>query len=211
MAMIEESALKGIAAPAIRSELLLLKGRGFISQVPSVKVIQGVIRSLAGKDPSGPWGLADADTSTPPAILSVLAEVVERTDGRRRHLTREEAQWIARIDTLAPGLSPWNTFRLARAYLAGLAAGKPSEDLDCLAAFAPWQNDERRQRYLAAINLGIVVMHPWHLMDLYVDTSKPLRIRGRDKDSGKWVEAEFYAPQLDPLTKPTPKRRRSSQ
>ena len=51
------------------------------------------------------------------AILEVLAEVIERTEGRTKSFTKAEAKWIAHLHPIGVGLKPLAIFLLAREYL----------------------------------------------------------------------------------------------
>lgn len=71
-----------------------------------------------------PWRIEDADPADVAAVVRVIAAVVERTGGRVRGVSKQEAKLIVRINaavpsaTPTPRLDPWDTYRLARRLIA---------------------------------------------------------------------------------------------
>ena len=62
-------------------------------------------------------------------------------------MTVAEAQWIANLSVVAPDLSPWKIYTLARIYVQTNDADRYG--LDALVAFAPWRG-QRPGRTLQA-------------------------------------------------------------
>lgn len=120
---------------------------------PSDVTVGKYWREVTPRDRSGEWRLAESPGRDAAPVLAVLAAVLERTEGRVRHLSVAESEWIVRLTTAVPDLPPWDAYRLARLYLARLAADEPSDSLDAALAFAPWR--DRGQRYVAAF------LHGW--------------------------------------------------
>lgn len=129
------------AATAIQT--VLDQDERFAGRVPPLRTIQAIARAAAVVDDSEPWRLDDGLGLSAGLILDVLAEVVEQTDGRRRHITRAEATWVVRIRRARPDLAPWAAYMLARDFMAG----KQIEDDTLLLAFAPWRGDTNLERY----------------------------------------------------------------
>jgi len=123
------------------------------TRVLSLRTTQKIVKEARHRDLSGRWELPDADDDGAAAlILDVLAAVIEETEGRRQYLTKMEAAWVTRIRRAAPDLPPsFDTYRLARFYMAREHWQMPSPDLDALLAFAPWRSEERRQAYVLAL------------------------------------------------------------
>lgn len=148
---IEEFALQGRSAAQIHRQLD--KEDGYRGGVPTLRTVQRVVKEITPRDPSEPWSLGD-NVEGEALIVPVLAELIERTDGRRRHLTRSEATWIARIRSVAPGLALWHCYMLAVAYVRVAEMKSSTEGLDALLAYAPWDGPTSAERYVHAVNDG---------------------------------------------------------
>ena len=119
----------------------------FGTRAPSLRTVQDVVRGLRPRDESEPWTLADAEDNSAAWLMEVLASAIERTNGGRRFLTKEEAQWLGKIHSSARDVPPGLGFELARQYIRRETRGEPTYDIDALIAFAPWRSDEHRARY----------------------------------------------------------------
>ena len=116
------------------------------SEVPSLRTVQRYVRDHA-PDESGRWGVGDSSGEDAAAILESLAAVAEKSGGRRTTLTKLEADWIARLRTIAPERDPWDTYIDARRYISRQARGDSTEDLDLRYAFRPWRSKSDAARF----------------------------------------------------------------
>ena len=151
-AEIERQARLPEPPPATEIRTVLELNEDFADRVPPLRTIQAIARAASVIDESEPWRFEDGLGVSASLILDVLAEVVERTDGRRRHLTRGEVAWVVRIRRARPDLQPWTAYLLARE----LMSGKGGEKAKMFLAFAPWRSDLARARYEEAIASGWV-------------------------------------------------------
>jgi hypothetical protein len=110
---------------------------------PTDRTVENIAREVTPRDSSGDWSPTDSDNPMP-QLREVLATVIERTEGRKRHLTKREAETTGRLLAFAPDVPPWQAYVLARWYLAEREANAPTEDLDEWLAFAPWQDGGAR-------------------------------------------------------------------
>lgn len=156
---IEELALQGRSAAQIHRELD--RQEEFWRRLPTLRTVQRVVKEITPRDSSGVWRLADSPllaerspNSDAALIMPVLAEVIERTEGKRKHLTRSEAAWVARVRTISPTLDMWNSYMLAVAYVRTTELKASTESLDVLLAYAPWQGKGNSERYVQAVEDG---------------------------------------------------------
>lgn len=157
--VVKQEALAGLTPTEIVRQLETEKAKAQLEKwgcaVPSLRSVQRIVASMAAKEPSVPWRLADADALEPEArrvVLDALAQLILRSKGRRTSLTVAEADWVARLHDVAPELGGWNLHVLAREYLA---RGKDSTaDLDAVLAFRPWHDDASFDRYQRAFDAG---------------------------------------------------------
>lgn len=132
-----------------------LKGR-----LPSARTVQEIVKRARPADPSAPWSLADAEPSTVPLVLPVLAAVVARTQGQRNYVTRGEAEWLAKLRGAYPDLDPWQAYRLARLYMARVERRDATLDLDLYLALAPWRRGETEAQYRRLLADGVIPAPP---------------------------------------------------
>ena len=71
-----------------------------------------------------------------------MADVIERSQGKRRHLTSQEARWIADVRRAAPTLDGWPAYRMARLFMDG----RDDVALEVLAFMA--RSDDLREGYV---------------------------------------------------------------
>src|SRR3954451_1178104 len=99
---IQAFALDGITSPVDIRRRLDTQEK-YEGRVPSTDTtIRNYVREVAPKDRSSPWSLADEMGS--PIALRVLADVIERTEGRVRSLSVAEVERITRLAELVPDL-----------------------------------------------------------------------------------------------------------
>jgi hypothetical protein len=164
----------------ITNEVNRLCGKGSITR-PTVVDIIAEIRRI---DTTAPWSAIDADAS--PVVLAVLANLVKATGGGRKYLTRGEVEVLTRLASLVPDLDAWPLLLIAHAYQERQANARPTEDLDCLLAYAPWRPDARDD-YDEARTAGLVAEPPMQVMAaLFPEKTRgPVTVRGKDRDTGK--------------------------
>lgn len=131
------------------------------SDAPSQRQIERYKRESMPRDASAPWSLSEeADRHGCSLVPPVLVAVIEKSSGRRRHITIEEAKWIIRVRLAAPDLDPWHAWLFSRAYTRRQQQGQSAADLDHFLSFAPWRSDEAAQRYRHAVRQGWVAPPP---------------------------------------------------
>lgn len=123
-------------------------------RLPSLRTIQEIVQELSGTDPTEAWSLADAEPGDPltRVLLDIKADVISRTRGRAKDITRGEASWVGRLLDAAPSLPPQVLHRMAQAYLRAQERSEPVSELDAILALAPWSSPAHQERYLQAID-----------------------------------------------------------
>ena len=121
-----------------------------------LRTIQRYVRRFRSPSAGGTdeerWNWHSASGEEIARLLPVLAEVIQRTQGRRHYLTAVETSWVSKIHQAAPDIAPWWAYRLAQEYIARLRptagrAPEPTDDLDWLLLFAPWRSDAAKERW----------------------------------------------------------------
>jgi hypothetical protein len=139
---IQDLALRGYSTAEIHRRIV----EQFPTMPPSDRTVAKYARQVTPHDRSGEWRLANATGEEAAFVLPVLARVLEKTQGRTRHLSVAEAEWIVRLSSAAPDLPPWVAFWLARAYLHAAEVAGDTDLLDRWVAFTPWRNKGERWR-----------------------------------------------------------------
>jgi len=125
-----------------------------VTAIPDIRTIQRRVRELEPPDPSGQWSLRDDHTgANAELVLSALAELRKSSQGRRDHVTRREAEWIARVRRAAPTISALEAYAVARRYIAADVAGAQTDALDGYLAFRGWESGSS---YAEAVEKGWV-------------------------------------------------------
>lgn len=134
-------------------ETTALLGRDprFQGRAPSENTVRDRRNYLRERDATQPWSLEDADVEDARRILPVLKDAWQRSGGRRRSLTRREADWVARLQGVSPTLTPEGTLKLALRYIARVSEGESTASLDLGLAFAPWSSDDANVAYREVI------------------------------------------------------------
>ena len=79
-------------------------------------------------------------------MLAFLVNVLGSTEGRKKCLTRREAQWVIRVGWALPD-EPSLTWILARDYMLREDNNQGTEDLDAFIAFFPYlAGDDKQDR-----------------------------------------------------------------
>jgi hypothetical protein len=87
-------------------------------------------------DASGPWSALDAPEQAR-LVLDVAAYVFDMSEGQV-WITKDLAQWIARVRTVDPEIPPFFTFALARGYQSA-KTNEESRKLDLELDAKPWK------------------------------------------------------------------------
>lgn len=128
----------------------------FKGKLPSLRTVQTIVKQNLPRDPSEPWSLADSKRGDVPSVLETLAAVIEQTEGRITSLSVAQAEWIARIDSAAPDIDPWDRFLVTVMYQKLAETDGSTKDLDAFLAFAPWRGNEALIRYNKAFQSGYI-------------------------------------------------------
>lgn len=135
-------------------EALGMDERFTLDQVPSVRTIQRIAADHAPSSPDETWDLRASDPDDSALVVEALRDAYRQSEGRVRHFTRAEAEWVVRVKRARPDFSPWLAYRFARRYLARMEAGEPTGPLDLqLARLNPigeGMPDEQLERRAAA-------------------------------------------------------------
>jgi hypothetical protein len=130
---------------------------------PDIRTIQRRLHSR--RDRSGRWSVVTATIQESTAVLSVLPDVILKTNSAITWVTRAEAAMIARLMPLIAGLRGWDVYLVARAYAMRELAARSTEDLDALLAYQPWSSTEASLAYTHAVALGQVPSGPRYIID----------------------------------------------
>lgn len=139
---------------------------------PEERTIRNWVRSVPKPKPEDAWSpREDADNAA--YVLPVLAALVLASQGRRRTLTKAEANMVAVIGKLAPGCPPELVLQLTLVYVNRL----PQEDtdaLDAFLAFRPWSGNQSHKTYLRALANGWAPPAPANVLALlhFFETSE---------------------------------------
>jgi hypothetical protein len=90
-----------------------------VADLPSPRTVEYLVKQARPADPSGTWSFARDERGDAQWVLPALAAVIEVTQGRRRELTVQEAEWVARIRRAVPSMPGWDAYQLARLFMAG--------------------------------------------------------------------------------------------
>ena len=136
--------------------------------LPSLRTIRRVVNDVRIEDPSGTWGIKDADAEDARLVLDTLAYVILETQGKKCTLTITEAEWVLRVRKVAPDASPHTVWRLAREYMRlesrGIADSAP---LDQYLAFKPWKSANGFANYSMAVDQGWIPQDTLGLWGVY--------------------------------------------
>ena len=168
-----ELAATGMKPAQIERELQL--DPDFASKVPNRRTIQRWGRDYVRPGDGVEWrlGLDKLDPVGDSYVLKSLGTLIHVTEGRIRHITEDEAKWIAYLRSIATKLQPFETYLLAREYVSRTSAGDGSTaGLDAYLAFRQAfedvGEDERwwKQRYQRALANRWVAPGPaWYDID----------------------------------------------
>lgn len=143
------------------------------------KTIQRWIKAaFPAEDTSDGWAFTE-EVDTDPRVLSVLAAVIDRTEGRKQFLTQREASWVGSLAKVATGLEDWPLFRLATEYVYRRTHERDTRDLDAYLAYGPWRGTSDLNRYWGALALGYIpepplgLLYPDEFVEKMVELASP--------------------------------------
>jgi len=130
------------------------------TDLPEIRTVQRIVKDVRVPDTSGPWQFGDSPADVQDVILDTLAALVTWTEGRVQELTADEAETLAQLAPRTRTMDARQRWRLAQLYRLRRARDASTADLDQFLAFAPWADNEHRQRYERALKLGHVPRSP---------------------------------------------------
>lgn len=146
--------LAGLRKQPAEIERLLIAKYATTRELPSKRTIQLWCERFRAQDAAAgekPWTLPQDAGPDDVYVLESLYAVVVVSEGRIRTIGNETARWVVAVRHVAPTLSGWMAYRLARLYETATASDTSTESLDLWLTFAPWHGDEARERYLTAL------------------------------------------------------------
>lgn len=179
------------SAAAIRRSLI---SKFTEALAPSLRTLQDIVREMTPPpDESGRWALPSAEPEDVALVMPVVSAVAEATRGQLQEITRAEAACVAQVRRAAPELPLLVTYQTARLYVARAARKETTTDLDLFLSAAPWRDEERAQRYYAAVYEGWMPPPPTFL-DATVsrDFNIPARV----------IASALYRPSKEPEQPP---------
>lgn len=150
VAYIEEEARKGaLNATEIWEAVEVRWGEG----TGSLRTVQAIVAVNRPKDDTLPWSLADSSPAEAALVMPVLTALIKQSGGKKKELTHLEAEWVARVRSVASWLEPWEAYQFAREYIVRLSRpGQGTGDLDRALAIT----DPKQPEILAA-NKGTLI------------------------------------------------------
>lgn len=104
------------------------------SELPSIRTVQNIARPFRPRDSSGNWDLRDSPADQIPLALRFLALVIRKTEGRRAHISKREADIAIRFQFALPDISDRELFRKVWLYNLMLESGADTGVLDAFLA-----------------------------------------------------------------------------
>lgn len=142
---------------------------------PDPRTIRGIVKDVRLSDTSGAWSITDSESEDARIVLDYLSDTTEclhvdySTYVNFSHigtLSRAEAEWVVRLNKVAPGASSTIIGTLKNQYMSRKAKGiTDTTDLDAYLAFRPWESSDRLKLYKRAVWLDLVPMVPrWEVL-----------------------------------------------
>jgi len=128
--------------------------RGLIEKVgedeaASLRLVQNVTKAI--KDNRVPWNRLETGGYDAGFILEVLADVNEKTNGKKTLFTQEEADWVAWVCKAAPDLPPYGVWMIAQLYMNETRVTNPQFDqLDLFIGTRCWESLDSIKEYADA-------------------------------------------------------------
>lgn len=115
--------------------------------LPGYRSYQRMLATFGKGDTSPPWTFPSESIEDDRLVLETLAAIIYSTHGQKLSLSMEEADRIAWVRKMAPGLDPWPAWIVAKWYIIRHRQHEDTKDLDHYLAFTPWKSREHQQRY----------------------------------------------------------------
>lgn len=153
----------------------------FQGRVPTARTVQRVVARYGARDTGEPWSIAEADPDDAALVLPVLAEAVCRSGGHWSRFSQGLADWVVRVRRAAPDIPPAWALEVAVSCFSHERHAEPLDGLTHMLAFAPWQGQEQRDRYIETMGK----VHPdWFAL--------------LDKHHGEWLISLSHEGLRDP-------------
>ena len=108
-------------------------------QAASIRVIQNITKEI--RENRVPWNRLAAGGYDSGFILEVLADVNEKTNGKKTSFTQEEVDWVSWVFKAAPDLPPYGVWMIAQLYMNETRAANPQFDqLDLFIGTRCWES-----------------------------------------------------------------------
>ena len=108
-------------------------------QAASIRVIQNITKEI--RENRVPWNRLEAGGYDSGFILEVLADVHEKTNGKKAQFTQEEADWVMWVSKAAPDLPLYGVWMLAQLYMGETRSANPQFDqLDLFIGTRCWES-----------------------------------------------------------------------
>ena len=118
-------------------------------ETASLRLIQNVTKAI--KDNRVPWNRLETSGYDSGFILEVLADVNEKTDGKKPVFTQEESDWVSWVFKAAPDLPPYGVWMIAQLYMNETRAANPKFDqLDLFIGTRCWESLDSIKEYADA-------------------------------------------------------------
>jgi len=130
----------------------------FKGDMCSLRTVERIVQMYRLK--ANAWSIKDNPGEDSLIILTVLRNVILCTEGKKRHLSTDEADYTLRLTKTLPHLTPWEVWQLVRVYLLAEAKGESTEALDNFLAFRTWPDQDYWLAHEVAIEKGWVKQVP---------------------------------------------------
>jgi hypothetical protein len=162
-AAIEEKAVDRWTPAQIRR--WLAKEPMYEGRLPTLRTVERIVRDVTPRDDSEDWSLGDTDIDNDGQVLYLIRETILRTSGTVSWFSKALADWVFRVERVAPGLRSHAIYYLATSYLRAKQTDSPAREYDAFLAFRPWETSSALQRYEKAILDGWIPKAPDALME----------------------------------------------
>lgn len=145
----------------------MLRQDEFKDRCPKKRTVERIVAELRAKDESPTWSIGDSDPEDAKLVLASLEHIVSNSFGRATTVSKAEAEWIIRIQKIAPDLSQFRAQVLAHLYRIRKSKKASTAELELYLALAPWRDREKLEKYMELVNEGKI--KPMVMLDSMVD------------------------------------------